>query len=107
MTLLSGYVSLAGASFSNEMTCGRINAFRFLFSVVNMNATSEDREDVMEDEITGKDDTNSRAHKCSLFGCRPRWLQFFAKPYWFLLFLNLFIVSEGAIVSGMYVGSVS
>jgi len=62
--------------------------------VADMNATSED-------QLTEKEDTNPDEHKCSLFGCRPRWLQFFAKPYWLLLVLNLFIVFEGAIVSGM------
>ena len=62
--------------------------------VADMNTTSED-------QLTEKEDTNPDEHKCSLFGCRPRWMQFFAKPYWFLLVLNLFIVFEGAIVSGM------
>ena len=65
-----------------------------------MDELTEELTDRTDDAIDN-DETKPGAHKCSFFGCRPRCLQFFAKPYWFMLVLNSLTLCEGAIVSGM------
>ena len=59
-------------------------------------AISEAIKDMKDEE----DQTRPGGHECSFFGWRPRYLQFFAKPYWFMLVLNSLTLCEGAIVSG-------
>ena len=51
-----------------------------------------------------RDEDHSEDHQgvgnCGVGPCRLRWLQVFAKPIWFMLFLNIYCFVEGAIVSG-------
>lgn len=37
---------------------------------------------------------------CGLGRCRPRFLQVFARPFVFMIILNIYCLVEGAIVSG-------
>ena len=50
---------------------------------------------------SGSNQNEDRAvGNCGVGPCRPRWLQVFAKPIWFMLLLNTYCCVEGAIVSG-------
>ena len=37
---------------------------------------------------------------CGFGRCRPRFLQVFARPFFFMIILNIYCLVEGAIVSG-------
>ena len=45
-------------------------------------------------------DDQGNGVSCGLGPCRPRWLQFFAKPIYFMIILNIYCFVEGTIVSG-------
>jgi len=46
------------------------------------------------------DSTDDGRPSCGFGPCRPRWLQMFAKPIWFMILLNVYCFVEGTIVTG-------
>ena len=53
--------------------------------------------DVIEEEI---DLMEFYDGKCGLFGCTPKWLQFFNSPPMFLVSLSCFIILQGSVATG-------
>ena len=52
------------------------------------------------DNLKGSNRGQGNGVSCGLGPCRPRWLQFFAKPIYFMIILNIYCFVEGTIVSG-------
>jgi len=50
---------------------------------------------------SSKDDATSGQTGFGIFSWRPRCLQIFAKPFCFMIVLNIYCLVEGTIVSGM------
>lgn len=63
--------------------------------------------DISEDKNVNQDSDSSDSTsvtaidgRCGFGACRPRWLNVFAKPIWFMIVLNTYCFVEGTIVSG-------
>ena len=61
---------------------------------------SNDKKDDTIDEEPDNDDDITAGNRCGFGPCRPGWLQIFAKPICFVIFLNTYCFLEGTIISG-------
>ena len=60
---------------------------------------SNDKDDDTIDKDPDNDDITA-SNNCGFGPCRPGWLQIFAKPICFMIFLNTYCFLEGTVISG-------
>ena len=74
-----------------------------LFRKSGINGETLSFPELSEDSDSLETSLETKHAGCGFWGCRPRFLQIFARPIIFMIILNVYCLVEGAIVSGEHV----